>query len=202
MKIQFRFLLCAFLLICAMNSEAQIKDIIEMDSIVEIKVLDYPFMKDIANFIKQTDHDKIAAQYKPHQFEPLYDFDIDSGDYKPNAVKSFKKNGSYSISISLHIGGYKTNCFEVEGVKFYTTDNLIPYFDSCKRYRENVPHNINEKYWRYYFWFFEVKDGKVTDAVYFYEPVDDTFDEYDVYDLIQNKYIPYKVWDARIHPTK
>ena len=78
-----------------------------MDSIVEINVLDYPFMKDIANFIKQTDHDKLAAQYKPHQFEPLYDFDIDFGNYEWDAVRSFQENGSYSIVVSLYIGGVK-----------------------------------------------------------------------------------------------
>ena len=199
MKIQFRFLFCALLLICAINSEAQNNNRLEMDSIVEINVLDYPFMKDIANFIKQTDHDKLAAQYKPHGFEPLYDFSIDFGNYKRNAVRTLQKNGTYSIAVSLHIGGGKTNFFEVEGVKFYTTDNLVPYFDSCKRYIqiENRPQ-INMNYWLYYFWFFEVKNGKVIDAIYFYEPVDDGFDEYDVYDLIHKKYIPYKVWKASL----
>lgn len=201
MKIQYGLLLSIFLL-GAINYEATSKLNKEFASVVEINVLDYPFMKDIANFIRQTDHDKIFPQFDKPQYEAEYCFDIDFGNLPKAQSQSFYANGTYSICVSL-ASCNETYSFVVEGISFHTCDTLVPYFNSCKikRVKVDMAELKNEDAFWYYFWFFEVKEGKVVDAVYFYEPVDDGFDEYDVYDLIQNKYIPYKVWDAKIHPN-
>ena len=169
--------------------------------LVEMNVLEYPFMTDIANFIGQTDHDIIFPQYKKAPFMPEYRFRFFFDDRFNMERKSFCANGSYSICVSLETGE-APYFFEVDGIHFHTYYTLVPYFDSCNRKKVNKKGFINEKAWFYYYWFFEVKDGKVIDAVYYYEPVDDGFDKYDVYDLIHNEYIPYKEWKSRIHPEK
>ena len=192
MKIQYS-LIISLLLFFAMELEAQ--------GLVMLNTLDYPFMNDIANFIRETDQDVLFPQYKKPKYEAEYHFDIASEKNSPVGYKSFDNNGTYSICVSLSTGS-EPYFFDINGIRFRTHDTLMPYFKSCNR--NKVPGNImiNDKAWFYYFWFFEVKDGKVVDAVYFYEPVDDGFDKYDVYDLIHKEYIPYKVWNARIHPVK
>ncbi len=192
MKMRYR-LIIGILFMVSMDLAAQ--------GLVEMNVLEYPFMTDIAYFIGQTDHDIIFPQYDKPRYETEYRFDIDWGNFSMMGSKSFCANGSYSICVSLETGE-APYFFEVYGIRFHTYYNLVPYFDSCNRKKINKRGFINEKAWFYYYWFFEVKDGKVIDAVYFYEPVDDGFEECDVYDLIHNEYIPYKEWKSRIHPEK
>ena len=202
MKTQYRFLI-GILLFGTINQKAASELAPEIVSMAEINVLDYPFMKDIANFIRQTetDKDKIFPQYDNPQYEAEYSIEIDFGKCSRVEDIPFYVNGTYSIQISLSPCA-EAYLFDVDGVHFHTSNTLVPYFNSCKIKKVNMEAFKNGEAFWYYFWFFEVKEGKVVDAVYFYEPVDDGFDEYDVYDLIQNKYIPYKVWDAKIHPTK
>lgn len=198
MKIQY-CLLIGILLLGAINLKATSKPNHKMFDKVEINVLDYPFMNDIANFIRQTDHDKIFPQFDKPQFEAEYCFDTEFGNFPKAKSQSFNANGTYSICVSLSTC-IEPYLFNVNGINFHTNDNLDPYFESCKIKRSKVNKAVkNEDAFWYYFWFFEVKDGKVIDAVYFYEPVDDGFDKYDVYDLIHKEYIPYKVWKSRIN---
>lgn len=195
-------LLIILLLLGAISQKAASELYPKIFSTAEINTLDYPFMKDIAKFIRQTDQDKLFTQYDKPQFEPEYCFDIDY-KYYSKEDKSFYVNGTYSITVSL-ASCIEQYFFVVDGIRFHTYYALVPYFDSCriKRVNINTDELKNEEAFWYYFWFFEVKDGKVIDAVYFYEPVDDGFDKYDVYDLINKKYIPYKEWKSRIHSTK
>lgn len=196
-------LLFGILLLGAINYKAISKPNPNITYVAEINVLDYPFMKDIANFILQTDHDRIFSQFDKPQFEAEYYFDIDFGNFPKAKDQSFFVNGTYSICVSLATCD-ESYSFVVDDISFHTFANLVPYFDSCKikRVKFDMAKLKNDEVFWYYFWFFEVKDGKVVDAVYFYEPVDNGFDEYDVYDLIHKEYIPYKIWKSRIHPTK
>ena len=200
MKLQYRLFL-GILLLGTINQNAASKLNPETVSAVEINVLDYSFMKEIANFIRQTDQDKIFPQYDKPPYEAEYSFDINWGNFSKMDSKLFYANGTYSIRVSLSPCA-EQYIFIVNGVRFHSDDDLVPYFDSCNRKKVIMEAFKNEEVFWYYFWFFEVKDGKVIDAVYFYEPVDDGFDKYDVYDLIHNEYIPYKEWKSRIHPEK
>ena len=200
MKIQYRLFL-GILLLSAINQNAASKLNHEKVSVVEINVLDYPFMKEIADFIRQTDQDKLFPQYDKPRYEAEYSFNIDCGNFSKASNKSFYANGTYSICVSLS-PCVEQYLFIVNGVRFYSDDDLIPYFDSCKLKKVIKEAFKNDEAFWYYFWFFEVRDGKVIDAVYFYEPVDDGFDKYDIYDLIHKEYIPYKEWRSKIHPEK
>lgn len=204
MKIQYR-LLIGILLLVANSHRIACKPIRDSGGVIEIYVLDYPFMNEIANFILTTDTDNLFPQYDKLPFDAEYDIIIENPGEGRNSKKEntlFNEKGSYSISIGLALG-YEPYLFKVNGVNFYAYENLVPYFDSCNIKKNDIKkYPANEDSFWHYFWFFEVKDGKVVDAVYFYEPVDDGFDKYDVYDLIHKEYIPYKVWDAKIHPNK
>ncbi|MDE5554052.1 MAG: hypothetical protein K2J10_02585 [Muribaculaceae bacterium] len=200
-----KYILITILLIWAADLNAKIRhdDAAKFEA-VEINVLDYPFMRDIANFVKHTNHDTIFPQYNKVRFENEYCFYIKDDNLEMQKVIPFKYNGSYSITVSLSIGD-EPYFFEVDSVRFHTFDSFVPYFNSCNRNKVAVNEDIGDincrAFW-YYFWFFEVKDGKVVDAIYYYEPTDDGYDKYDVYDLIRKEYIPYKVWKSQIHPTE
>ena len=200
MRIRYGLLL-GILLLGTINQKATSKHSQDIRSVVEVNVLDYPFMKEIANFILHTDQDKLFTQYNKPQYEADYRFDLISEISTNKKSKSLSINGSYSIEVSLSPCA-EQYLFTVNSVRFHSDYNLVPYFVSCNIKKIDIEAFKNGDAFWYYFWSFEVKDGKVIDAVYFYCPVDDGFDKYDVYDLIHKEYIPYKVWNARIHPSK
>lgn len=163
-------------------------------SVTEVEVLDYPFMHDIVQLLRTTDHNKIFPQFTRPPYDAVYSFNIDFGSR--SGCKSFYINGSYSICVNLRTFEHPIR-FEIDGIRFYTYDTLIPYFNSCKSEKVDVMF-LDDYIPMKSFWFFEVRDGNLIDAVYFFEPLDDTFDEYEVYDLIHKKYIPYKNWKTKI----
>ena len=199
-KLSYILITILLILVSDLNAKNKNDDLTKVDE-VEIYVLDYPVMRDIANFVKHTNHDSIFPQYNKVQFEKEYYFDIEV-DGRPirQRVKSFERDGSYSISVSLSTGDAPFY-FEVDSVRFHTFDAFVPYFNSFNHNMVTINADINNRAFWHYFWHFEVKDGKVIDAVYYYEPTDDGYDKYDVYDLIHKEYNPYKVWKSG-HPNR
>ncbi len=198
-KLSYILLTILLILVSDLNAKNKNDDLTKAYE-VEINVLDYQFMRDIANFVKQTNHDSIFPQYNKVQFLKEYCFDIKDDGPIRQRVKSLERAGSYSITVSLSTG-VDPFYFEVDSVRFHTFNAFVPYFNSFNHNMVTINTDINNRAFWHYFWHFEVKDGKVIDAVYYYEPTDDGYDKYDVYDLIHKEYIPYKVWKSRIHPN-
>ena len=86
--------------------------------------------------------------------------------------------------------GSKDCVFYVDNQRFTTRTYLKDYFIGCKRekvlYKFLFPGLLDDR-----FWFFEIKNGKVTHAYYYYDQSNLDFMDDLVYDLINKSFIRY-----------
>ena len=166
----------------------------------DMEVLDYPFMIEISKYVAQTNHNKIYKDkpfnFKAGEFYCMEVYELTGGSILQgtNNDIQFHKTGSYWIRLiytASFIGNNTFNMFQLNGLTFYTKYNLFPYFHSCKRHKGvckfSYPYIPTCR-----FWFFEIKDGKIFNAYYYYEENDLDVLNNLVYDLINKKFFRYK----------
>lgn len=172
----------------------------------EMLVLDYPFMREIAQVIKNTNLNITCQDEKieAHQ-DGIYDFIVkqaneDCKRYDSDSI-CFQRNGSYIISVTyrhwlLSLDNLQNEkIFRVETVLFNTSQTLLEYFIGCKI--KKTPIYFSFQYLGFhFFWDFEVQNGKLINAYYYYEK--DECDDYEVYDLLRDKFIKYSIY-SRLH---
>lgn len=173
----------------------------------EMEILNYPFMREVASLIKNTDHNitRPDANLKVSK-NCVYDLfvhkiiDGEIIDTKGKKNISFKINGDYLLRISYR--NYSLNSmeadwdrdyiFEVDGILFCGGRNLIPYFTSCKIKKRHLSFDFEGSVsLSSRFWEFVIKEGKVVKAFYHYEDNEIDLDIIPVYDLLNKKIIPF-----------
>ena len=166
----------------------------------EMITRDYPFMHTVAELLANTNH-KITAPEADIKLYKDYSFDIKVKNlYRKNRSYhnpeiDFKPDGSYVLVITYRVNSYASDgskecVFYVDNQRFTTSDYLKNYFIGCKRekvlYKFLFPGLLTDR-----FWSFEIKNGKVTHAYYYYDQSNLDFMDDLVYDLINKSFIRY-----------
>lgn len=158
-------------------------DVLGADVVVaETMTKDYPFMNEVADLIKNTNNMTKAGETMLSNRECFYEIKVSSlvnNDFRRalsyNSLP-FYPNGSYMLEIvytdfsTFICGEY---LFMVKDIRFISSENLFPYFTSCKKDRISFNWSLSFIDRPYLLWHVYVKNGKIEDAFYIYIEYDE-----------------------------
>lgn len=174
----------------------------------EVITQNYSFMTEISALVRSTNHFVTDSNANiticANSAYTLYVKELvkESNTYKTsfNQQCEFKSDGSYVIILTYQtcVGLYDTGdadkyMFFVDGLKFITRQYLSCYFTACKRIK-SICSFASCGWFNDRFWFFEVNNGEIINAFYYYEKNEMDIENSLVYDLINKNLIRHGDW--------
>lgn len=199
--IMLKYLISLFCIVtCVMPTHGQNAYKIEMPEMI---TRDYAFMNGIADIIKNTNH-RITDPNANIIISDSCTYNIyvktinRNGTITYNKTIDLKPDKSYFIEITYRLYDYGirpiVDCiFNINDIKFTTSQYLNIFFIGCKISKCEFPYHSYGLFFDR-FWFFEIHNGIIKNAFYYYEKDELDLDNSLVYDLLNEKSILYGKW--------